>query len=86
MKIRLGYVAITKTLENITSSSSLSYSIYKNLQNKEEKLNYVILSNLMGLKEIILYNIKNNIHFYRLSSAMIPLATHKLYYTISRFI
>ncbi len=76
MKINLGYVAISKTLENITSSSSLSYSIYKNLQNKEEKLYHVILSNLNDLKEIILYNIKNNIHFYRLSSAMIPLATH----------
>lgn len=76
MKIRLGYVAITKTLENITASSSLSYTIYKNLDNKEERLHQVIESNLHALKEIILYNIKNNIHFYRLSSAMIPLATH----------
>ena len=76
MKIRLGYVAITKTLDNITSSSSLSYTLYKNLENKEERLYQVIKSNLMNLKEIILYNIKNNIHFYRLSSSMIPLATH----------
>lgn len=76
MKIRLGYVAITKTLENITSSSSLSYTIYKDLPNKNERLYQVILSNLKDLREIILYNIKNNIHFYRLSSAMIPLATH----------
>lgn len=76
MKIRLGYVAITKTLENITSSSSLSYTIYKELENKEERLYQVIHSNLNDLKEIILYNIRNNIHFYRLSSAMIPLATH----------
>jgi len=76
MKIRLGYVAITKTLENITSSSSLSYTIYKDLENKDERLHQVIESNLKDLKEIILYNIKNNIHFYRLSSAMIPLATH----------
>jgi len=76
MKVRLGYVAITKTLENITSSSSLSYTIYKSLENKEQKLSEVIMSNLKNLKEIIIYNIKNNIHFYRLSSAMIPLATH----------
>lgn len=76
MKIRLGYVAITKTLDNITSSSSLSYTLYKNLENKEERLYKVIESNLTDLKEIILYNIKNNIHFYRLSSSMIPLATH----------
>lgn len=76
MKVRLGYVAITKTLNNITSSSSLSYTIYKALDNKNERLNDVITSNLNNLREIILYNIKNNIHFYRLSSAMIPLATH----------
>lgn len=76
MEVRLGYVAITKTLDNITSSSSLSYTIYKDLDNKEERLYDVILSNLKDLKEIIKYNIKNNIHFYRLSSAMIPLATH----------
>lgn len=76
MKVRLGYVAITKTLDNITSSSSLSYTIYKDLENKNERLYEVIKSNLNDLKEIIIYNIKNNIHFYRLSSAMIPLATH----------
>lgn len=76
MKVRLGYVAITKTLDNITSSSSLSYTIYKSLENKNERLAEVIESNLKDLKEIIIYNIKNNIHFYRLSSAMIPLATH----------
>lgn len=76
MKVRLGYVAITKTLDNITSSSSLSYTIYKNLENKNECLYEVIKSNLSNLKEIIIYNIKNNIHFYRLSSSMIPLATH----------
>ena len=76
MKVRLGYVAITKTLDNITSSSPLSYTIYKNLENKNECLYKVIKSNLSDLKEIIIYNIKNNIHFYRLSSAMIPLATH----------
>lgn len=76
MKVRLGYVAITKTLDNITSSSSLSYTIYKNLDDNDNKLYDVILSNLKDLKEIIIYNIKNEIHFYRMSSAMIPLATH----------
>lgn len=76
MFIRLGYVAITNTLENITSSSNLTYTTYQNLPNKEEKLHKVILSNLTDLKKIIIYNIKNNIHFYRLSSTMIPLSTH----------
>ena len=42
-----------------------------------EKLDSIIKSNLENLKEIIIYNIKNNIHFYRLTSKLIPLATHK---------
>ena len=39
------------------------------------KLDKVIISNLEALEEIIDYNVKNNIHFYRMSSKIIPLAT-----------
>ena len=35
----------------------------------------IIKENLTNLEKIIDYNIKNNIHFYRLSSKIIPLAT-----------
>lgn len=76
MQIRLGYVAISKTLTNVTSSSTLSYTNY--LNNKDiDKINKVIISNLEGLEKIIDYNISNNIHFYRLTSKLIPLATMK---------
>ena len=34
-----------------------------------------VISNLCGLEKIIDYNIKNNIHFYRITSKLIPLAT-----------
>ena len=40
-----------------------------------DKLDDVIKSNLLGLEEILKYNVKNNIHFYRMSSKIIPLAT-----------
>ncbi len=76
MKIRLGYVSISKAL-NITPSSTITYTNYKKCTNKMEKLDSIIKSNLENLKEIIIYNIKNNIHFYRLTSKLIPLATHK---------
>ena len=33
-------------------------------------------SNLKDLETIIRYNIENNIHFYRITSALIPLVTH----------
>ncbi len=73
MKIRLGYACITNTL-NITSSSTYPYSRF--IKEKDyNKLNDIIISNLTDLKEILLYNSKNNIHFFRISSELIPLAT-----------
>lgn len=58
MKIRLGYVAISKTLSNITTSSTLTYSNYSKLDNKNEVLDKIIKSNLDALNEILIYNKK----------------------------
>lgn len=79
MKIKLGYVAMATTLDNITSSSTISYTNYQKLndEEKDNKLDQIIISNLINLIKILNYNIKNNIHFYRLTSKLIPLATHK---------
>lgn len=76
MIIRLGYVAISKTLDNVTSSSTITYTNFS--KNRDyEKLDEVVKSNFEDLEKILIYNIKNNIHFYRLTSKLIPLATHK---------
>lgn len=73
VKIRMGYACICNALDS-TSSSNYTYTEY--LKNNDlDKLNKVIISNLEALEEIIDYNIKNNIHFYRMSSKIIPLAT-----------
>ncbi|MDD4036320.1 MAG: UV damage endonuclease UvsE, partial [Bacilli bacterium] len=76
MRIRLGYVSITNTLNDVTASSLMTYTHYKTLGTKRglEKLHKIILSNLNDLEVILNYNIKNNIHFYRLTSKLIPLA------------
>ncbi|MBE6158190.1 MAG: UV DNA damage repair endonuclease UvsE [Firmicutes bacterium] len=75
MKIRLGYVAISKVIEN-TTSKTITYTNFK--KDKDIKKIYnLINNNLNALEEILNYNIKNNIHFYRLTSKLIPLATHK---------
>ena len=74
MKIRLGYACITETLKDITSSSQYTYTNY-NKEKNIDKLDKTIRSNLNDLSKILEYNIKNNIHFYRLSSKIIPLAT-----------
>ena len=73
MKIRLGYACITNCLDS-TSSSPYTYGEYLKYGDME-KLDRIIVSNLKSLEEIIYYNIKNNIHFYRMSSKIIPLAT-----------
>lgn len=75
LKIRLGYVAITKAI-NITSSSTITYTNFEKENYNIEKLNQIIINNLNALEQIIKYNICNNIHFYRLTSKLIPLATH----------
>lgn len=74
MVIRLGYVSISKTLDNVTSSSTITVSSF-NKNNDYNKLSNVIISNLESLIKILEYNVKNNIHFYRISSNLIPLAT-----------
>lgn len=77
MKIRLGYVAIATTLENVTTSRLLTYTHFKKLGKARgiEKLKKVITENLNDLKKILHYNIKNEIYFYRMSSNIFPLAT-----------
>ena len=79
MKIRLGYVAISKSLNDVTTSSALTFTNYEKLSNevRNEKLEQVVISNFEDLEKILIYNIKNNIHFYRLTSKLIPLATHE---------
>lgn len=75
MIIHLGYVSISKTLD-ITPSKTLTYTEFN--KNKDyNKLDNIIKQNLNNLEKIIDYNIKNNIHFYRLTSKLIPLASHK---------
>lgn len=75
MKVRLGYACISKTLD-ITTSKTYTYTKYKKTKDNK-KIEEIIERNLHNLMEILNYNIKNNIHFYRLSSNIIPLATHK---------
>ena len=75
MLVRLGYVSLSKALD-ITTSSTITYTNYVNNNYTVDKLYSIIKNNLNSLEEIIKYNIKNNIHFYRLTSKLIPLATH----------
>lgn len=74
MIIRLGYACSIESVEKLTTSSTYTYTNFIK-ENNFDKLSSIVISNLEALEQIIIYNIKNNIHFYRLSSKLIPLAT-----------
>jgi UV DNA damage endonuclease len=79
MKIRLGYVAIALKLPKVTSSSNVTFAYYNKLNTDEkrlDKLKTVTRTNLDDLYTILKYNVENNIHFYRITSALVPLTTH----------
>lgn len=76
MRVRLGYVALSKALEDVTTSSTITYTNYINKNYNTSKLLEITKNNLDSLYEIIKYNVKNNFYFYRLTSKLVPLATH----------
>lgn len=75
MRIRLGYVSISKSIYDYVRLGSVTYTNYVNRD--DDYLDCVIKKNLDSLYEILLYNIKNDVHFYRISSNLIPLATKR---------
>lgn len=74
MKVRLGYVALPLTID-ITSSHTITYTNYKKIDNGLDKIEQLVIKNLEALHEILKYNTRNQIHFYRMTSNLIPLAT-----------
>lgn len=78
MKIRFGYVANALGLWDASPSKALTFSRYSALPKQEatEKLLAVTAQNLKNTKRILYYNAANEISLYRLSSSLVPLATH----------
>lgn len=71
MRIRLGYACITKTIEKKFRTIN-----FTDFNGNYDGLNNVIKHNLDTLYEILLYNSRNNIHFYRITSNLFPLIDH----------
>ena len=78
MKIRFGYVANALGLWDASPSKTLTFSRYTTLPIDErmEKLKSITAQNLHHTKRILYYNIAHEIELYRLSSSIVPLATH----------
>ena len=75
MKIRLGYVSICTSIHHQISFKTINYTNFSKC-NDINILKDIINHNLNTLYEILKFNIKNNIHFYRITSDLIPLVTH----------
>jgi UV DNA damage endonuclease len=72
MKHRIGYACIN------TSISATTNRTCRLDRCTEERLRELIFSNLSGLKEVIEWNAKHNIYLYRISSVVIPFASHEV--------
>lgn len=79
MRFRLGYVAMTLSLEDCSPSGTLTYKTFSNLPEGESRINRlrkITKKNLINTMRILRYNKAMNIPVYRLTSRLVPLATH----------
>ena len=79
MKFRLGYVAMTLNLEDCSPSGAVTFAAYEKLSSPEaglRKLRKAAEKNLFNTLRILRYNKALDISVYRLTSKLIPLATH----------
>jgi UV damage endonuclease UvdE len=80
MRVRLGYVAMTMNLEDASPSGAVTFANLSKISDKEarlRKLRSVAAKNLKNTWRILLYNKAMDIKVYRLTSKLIPLATHQ---------
>lgn len=78
ISIRFGYVSHAITLWDASPAKTLTYARYQQLNAHErlDKLREITALNLAHTKRMLHYNIAHEIPLYRLSSSIVPLATH----------
>lgn len=78
--VRLGFVAMSMGLKNASPSKTMTFKQFEKAEDREaaiRKLERIALENLENTHRILKHNLFNEIHFYRFSSRLIPLATHE---------
>lgn len=79
MNLRLGYVAINLNLQESSPSKTITLTNLNKIDNYQAKVNNlkrISKLNLENTLRILKYNKAKEIHVYRLTSKLIPLATH----------
>lgn len=79
MKFRLGYVAMTMSLEDCSPSGAVTYKNFEKISGEQARLHRlrkVASKNFLNTLRILRYNKALEIPVYRLTSKLIPLATH----------
>lgn len=78
MKVRLGFVANSLSLWDASPAKTMTYKRYTELPKEErmDRLKEVTRLNLAHTKRILYLCAAHEIELYRLSSSLVPLATH----------
>ncbi|WP_144551723.1 UV DNA damage repair endonuclease UvsE [Bacillus sp. X1(2014)] len=78
MKIRFGYVSHAISLWDASPAKALTFTRYQQLSPEErvEKLLEVTKQNLNHTLRMLYYNLAHELELYRMSSSIVPLATH----------
>ncbi|MFZ3589103.1 UV DNA damage repair endonuclease UvsE [Bacillus sp. DJP31] len=78
MRIRFGYVSQALSLWDASSSKTITFTNWRKLGKEERipRLVEIAKVNIRNTKRAVLYNIAHEMELYRLSSSIVPLATH----------
>ncbi|MBS3680824.1 UV DNA damage repair endonuclease UvsE [Ornithinibacillus massiliensis] len=78
--VRLGYVAMSMELKNASPSQTMTFTQFQKIADRDaaiRKLERIARSNLTNTLRLLKHTVASEIHFYRLTSRLIPLAYHR---------
>ncbi|MGN1401920.1 MAG: UV DNA damage repair endonuclease UvsE [Bacillus sp. (in: firmicutes)] len=76
---RFGYVAMSMQLQNASPSKTMTFKQFSGIPDEEAaiaKLGRIANANLQNCLRLLRHNAAHDIHFFRFSSKLIPLANH----------
>ncbi|WP_277585541.1 UV DNA damage repair endonuclease UvsE [Psychrobacillus antarcticus] len=77
--VRLGYVAMSMEFKSASPSKTMTFTQFQKNKDREaaiSKLERIAMANLENTHRLLKHNVFSDIHFYRLTSRLIPLANH----------